>query len=199
MIMKTDFNDFSFTVFVGGNLSDFKDIINSIYKDEITNDKFFIKDDYFSIQDYIDKLPEKNESRKFSFWKSSQYPSMIFFSSNSSDGNITLCNVLHIKTGCPYILCRMHNGNGGYMSGYMFHYVDKNKQERHVLAYKNPKWTFYQQGKPMPFEDTTLYNSRTIKKRLNKNVIFNYLHKLGVIFKEIDTDVSECFTCIKKI
>lgn len=197
--MKTDFNDFSFTVFIGGNLSDFKDIINNIYKDEIKNDKFLIKEDYFSIQDYIDSIPEKSKPRRFSFWKSSQHPSMIFFSSNSSDGCFTLCNVIHDKTGCSYISCSMHNGNGGYMAGYMFHYVDKNNKERHVLAYKNPKWTFYQQGNPMPCEDTTLYDNRTIKKRLNNDIISNYLSKLGIVFEKIDTDVSESFTCILNI
>ena len=196
MIMRTDFNDFSFTVFIGGNLADFRNAICDIYKDEIINDYFFIIDDNFSVQDYVDIPLKKRQFGTFSFWKSSKYPFLIFFSSNYSDGRFTLCNVIHNKTGCAYVLCRMHNGKGDYMPGCMFHYVDENTQERHILAYKAPKWVFYQQGTPLPFEDTSLYNSRFIKKRLNTKIIITYLYKLGIDFKEIDTDISDSFTCI---
>ena len=61
---------------------------------------------------------------------------------------------------------------------YFFHYVYK-EYKRHVLCYQDPNWVFYQDGLPLPFEDTNLYVSKIKKKRLNREIIINYLKYNG--------------------
>jgi hypothetical protein len=41
------------------------------------------------------------------------------------------------------------------------------------------KWEFYQKGEPLSIEDTQNYQNRKIKDRFNRNILINYLGKMG--------------------
>ena len=71
-------------------------------------------------------------------------------------------------------------------------YIDKNGKERIVMALKEDKWTFFQMGTPLPFENLSLYENKRIKDRINFDVIKQYLLKLGIDFETMDSCVSKC-------
>lgn len=52
-------------------------------------------------------------------------------------------------------------------------------KRRYVLCYQDPQWVFYEEGEPLGFENVELYKSRLKKKRLNKEIILQYLNHLG--------------------
>ena len=51
---------------------------------------------------------------------------------------------------------------------------------------KDPKWKFYCQGEVQPFEDEKLYQVRTIKQKLNKDILIAYCVKLGFDIRDDD-------------
>ena len=66
-----------------------------------------------------------------------------------------------------------------------------------VLALKEDRWTFFQQGEPLPFENLEYYNNKRIKDRMNFAIIKEYLLKMGIDFYKIDSSVSDCTTYIR--
>ena len=64
------------------------------------------------------------------------------------------------------------------MEAYHFHYYSSTKC-RHILCYQDPQWVFYEDGAPLEFENVELYKLRLKKKRLNKEIILQYLNHLG--------------------
>ena len=65
------------------------------------------------------------------------------------------------------------------------------------MAIKEDRWTFIQQGHPLPFENIDYYNKRRMKDRINFEIIKEYLLKLGIDFYKIDSSINECTTYIR--
>ena len=67
-----------------------------------------------------------------------------------------------------------------------FGYIENGTERRTVYAMKDPKWKFYCQGEVQPFEDEKLYRARTIKQKLNKDILIAYCVKLGFDIRDDD-------------
>lgn len=72
-----------------------------------------------------------------------------------------------------------------------FWLMEKGEDKRVVYAMKDPRWIFYQEGNPLPFENLDYYQNRYIKNRLNQAILLEYLEKLGFCILENDFWRSE--------
>ncbi len=66
------------------------------------------------------------------------------------------------------------------------------------MAYKEDKWIFYEEGSPLDIEDENNYKNRIIKKRLNSDIIIEYLNKIGIDLWEIDKSIIYSTTYVQK-
>ena len=192
--MKKIFSNFTFSVFKYKDIEIIKKIIEELFKERIDSKKAYITVNEFKIDNYIDSFKGNTLYDVFSFWKTSQYPEFVFFTSNSGDGRFTLCNIIHQRLKCEYIQCTMRNGNEELAPGYFFHYANKEMDERDILAYKEDKWVFYEKGTPLLLECMELYKKRRINQRINNSIIIDYLQKYGINFMEIDVNITNSFT-----
>ena len=49
-------------------------------------------------------------------------------------------------------------------------------------------------GKPLSFEDLSLYKKRLHKDKMNIDIIFRYLKEMGIYFETIDKKIKECYS-----
>ncbi len=61
----------------------------------------------------------------------------------------------------------------------MFHFLGPNGTERLVRVMQDPRWDFYEEGNPFPFEQTEKYKERIKKKRLTNDMILDYAEAMG--------------------
>ena len=120
----------------------------------------------------------------------------MFLSSNRADGLQTGCYSFQKQLNCPYINISISTDKCLYPKNH-FEYVSIDNKERVVLALKEDRWTFFQQGEPLPFETMDYYNNRRIKDRMNFAIIKEYLLKMGIDFYKIDSLVNDCTTYIR--
>jgi hypothetical protein len=63
---------------------------------------------------------------------------------------------------------------------FFFYYHEHGKRQRIIQALKDdPKWVFYQEGEPLPFENLSHYKKRRIRDRLTRDIIIEYSKMLG--------------------
>jgi len=69
---------------------------------------------------------------------------------------------------------------------FYYFYLNKGKfTERTVHAIKEDKWVFYSDDNPLAIEDVANYTKRSIKDRINNNIIIEYLKKAGYDLTDI--------------
>ena len=195
--MNINYNSITFSVFFFDSLESFKNVVTEIFKREFCEKRAYIKEEELKISDFYNPYVGGNHDDVFCFWKSSNYKNRIFFISNSSDGRYTLCNVIHEKLGCEYLSCSLSNEKE--YPFYCFHYTFASGEERVVMAYKEDKWVFYTKGSLLDIEDERLYKRRSIKDRLNNDIIISYLKKLNIDISLIDCDVEKIYKCEIKL
>lgn len=195
--MTNDFYFFSFSVFDYSDITSFAETVKAIFRHDINNGRAKLNAGSCLVKDYFNPPCGGNHDDIFSFWKIKSDPNHIFFSSNSEDGRLTLCNVLHMKLKCNFVMCSLSNDIKNPL--YHFHFSKLSMEERDVLAYKDPKWVFYTNGVPLAIEDLSLYEKRRIKDRLNNEVIKTYLLRLGINFDVIDNNITHSYTFTRDI
>ena len=196
--MTDNFSNFMFSIFIGCSFSEFSDAVmqSKFYNGLIKNRKAHLKvHDDISLSNYFN--PEiGGVLQQFTWWTSKSYPNMVFLSSNQSDGLYTGCFSIQNRLKCTCISFSVSGDKNLYPNNH-FHYISSDEKERVVIALKEDRWTFYQQGEPLPFENLEYYNRRRIKDRINFDTIKEYLLKLGIDFYNIDTSISDCTTYIR--
>lgn len=190
--MTNKFRFFSMSIFEGNNFECFSRAVEEIYRNDLRKFKVFINE--LRIKDYFNPPSGGAHLPKFCFWKSNKYPNTIFFTSNYQDGLSSLCNVIHMQIKGNLISFSMSNEHNMTCPAYHFHYSDSVFKERDILAYKEDKWVFCSHGVPLPIENTEYYKNRLIKKRLNNDIIEEYLIKLNIDLWDIDKNVEKCVT-----
>ena len=193
--MNYNFEFFSLAIFFTREMPVFLQTVKDTFCSDFATGRAILYADELNVEKYFTPEVGGNHDDFFSFWQTRNYPDLIFFTSNSTDGRYTLCNVLHLKLNCDFVLCRM-SGNIEYPL-YEFHYTSASGGSRSIIAYKDPKWVFYENGVPLPFENLSLYKNRLIKTRLNTEIIRSYLLQMGVVMEMIDVNVSGSYTCIR--
>lgn len=60
-----------------------------------------------------------------------------------------------------------------------------NRMQRAVRAMKDaPRWEFFQQGEPLPYEATHAYTARRVRDRLQREAVLDCLHAWGAPVRE---------------
>ena len=196
--MTDDFSFFTFSIFIGCSFSEFSDAVlnGKVYGELIQNKKAHLKThDSICLKNYFN--PEMGRIlAQFSWWTSTLYPNIVFLSSNISDGLLTGCYSFRNILGCTCIRCSIST-NKDQFPKMSFEYIKPSGEERIIMALKEDRWTFFQQGEPLSFEKKEYYENRRIKDRINFAIIKEYLLKLGIDFYKIDSSVGDCTTFIR--
>jgi len=189
-LMNTKIESFTFSIFIGCDFDMFTETVRHIYKEYIEHKNCqILENTILNLENYSN--PEVGAHKEhFSWWKSDLYNNIVFLSSNQDDGLFCPCLAFRKALKCVMINCRISTGNNSDINS--FSYSDDLGNERVIMALKEDRWIFYQKGKPLPFEDLSLYDKRKIKDRINLDVIINYLQEIGINYHKIDTSVSKC-------
>lgn len=186
--MTDNFTYLVFTCFECSDFDKFVETVKEILDDELSNGKAVLNEDEVDIMGYADPdsygLP-----RKFSCWQSAIYPDKIFFMSNSVDGSDSLCYVINGRLGGAQYTFSMSTFIGTYLyNDFLYSYDGERK--RVVKSYlDDTRWVFYEKGEPLFFEDVNNYKARMKKKRLNKEILLDYMSKYGINFYDIDSNI----------
>ncbi len=133
----------------------------------------------------IDIKYDYNHARiaKMVLW--SPCPGKTAISGNASDGFSVQCSTLNIRYGYSITqigltldLDNKINDSDIYLFR-MFHFLGPNGTERLVRVMQDPRWDFYEEGNPFPFEQTEKYKERIKKKRLTNDMILDYAEAMG--------------------
>ena len=113
---------------------------------------------------------------------------------NLQDGWLTLYkNIAKGLNSKSCYMMIMDDKKFAYPANFFRHY--ENGLERVVYTLKENKWVFYEQGEPLPFENTDYYVARIKRERLNKPIMSEYCEHLKIAKNGcIDFDVSEAFS-----
>lgn len=82
-----------------------------------------------------------------------------------------------LKKPVTYISYRPESGE--IVWGYSF-FSDNIKNDRSIALTKENKWTFYQYGNPLPFEDIEEYRNKNIKQRFSIELLDKYLQHIEI-------------------
>lgn len=189
--MEDNFNYTTFSFFETYSLTAIKNAVREIFNKDIQEGRAQFIAKSFSISEFVNPPMDGEHDDIFCVWKVKQYPSKVFFVSNSADGRQTLCNVLHLKLCCSFY--QFAFSNNAESPFFLFHYSPKQGIDRDVINYKEDKWIFYEKGPINRIEEENFYRRRMRKERLNKNILLHYLKKTGVIFEDIDKNVIDYF------
>ena len=136
-------------------------------------------------EDFIEiRLPEyyiqqyNAPDAQFILYAPQNNPHTTIMYANIMDGYVNLIKYVAKKCGMEYYNVSIYDGTSQMMEAYHFHYYSSTKC-RHILCYQDPQWVFYEDGEPLEFENVELYKLRLKKKRLNKEIILQYLNHLG--------------------
>ena len=196
--MINNFSYFTFSIFSRCSFLAFTEAVTNseFHGGLLQRGKALLKyHDQLCLNDYIN--PETGSVlERFSWWTSALYPNRVFLSSNRADGLQTGCYSFQKQLNCPYVNISISTDKCLYPKNH-FECVSIDNKERVVLALKEDRWTFFQQGEPLPFETMDYYNNRRIKDRMNFAIIKEYLLKMGIDFYKIDSLVNDCTTYIR--
>ncbi len=194
---ESDILRFSLTVFDYSEILNVKEVIKDLFETDFLSGSASLTENDFDISKFYAPTYDYHIEEVACFWKTESYPNKIFFTASIIDGWYTLCNVLHRRLHCGFVQCLFSNERDS--QGYSFHYGGADGRERDVLAYKDPRWVFYEEGDPLDFEDLNLYKSRLVRDRLNSKILIEYLKRMGIDFEKIDMGITESFTFVRKI
>ncbi|MBQ8360966.1 MAG: hypothetical protein IJX44_03355 [Bacteroidaceae bacterium] len=187
-----DFNNFNFSVFEC-DFNSFTKAMYEQYKQSFVENRVKIYSSPLDVTKYIDVPHGGSHYPKMSWWANKLYRNLIFFISNRRDGMSSLCHNISRELGCKLYKFGISKGEEAYY-GCTFFYCNKGIDERSILAYMEDRWVFWQEGELLPFENPEYYSNRFIKKRLNYDILVEYLGKMGINLFDIDSNVTNCMT-----
>ncbi len=121
-------------------------------------------------------MPEYNPSQtKFILFSPKSNPKTTIFFANVSNGWPEIFEGYYKELNFEIYYFLIHEER---YEAYHFCYFHSDKK-RNILCYQDPKWVFYEEGIPLPLEDTDLYKSKNKRDRLNKCIIMRYLQRAG--------------------
>lgn len=194
--MIKSFRYCTFSIFCIEDLNLVLNAVKLLYKNELSKNKAVIEIGEVDIKDYLNPISGGRHLEKFCCWKNEIYQDKVFFISNYEDGLVNLCGLIQAQLKCKLIMCALSNEME--YPKYLFRVLNPDDKERLILAYKEDKWTFFEKGTCLPFEDSELYKKRLIRERLNNKIIYFYLNENGVDFHQLDENIIASFTFIRK-
>lgn len=192
------------------NLYNSNFFVFSFLKEKIENITEFIKnlktqEIKFSYGNYtIEDIFEKNscDDNVYQLPKNANNIKSIIYKNSISDGTVYISNIpdgwfmqskyIAKEMNIPFYYFRI-SIDGITESINQFYFIDYSLDiplERVVYAMQDPKWIFYESGKPLFFENTNYYINRIKKKRINKNIITEYCKKIDLDIQKDDFWIS---------
>ena len=196
--MTKSFSYFSISLFYDCDFKEIVSAINQIKNKEIKSGKIDVQEGSTIVDKYLNPPSGGAHYPQFCCWESEKYPNKIFFISNYEDGLYTLCNVIHKHVRKNFIMCSLSNEENTEKPFFQFYYSNSELRDRKIMAYKENRWVFYEDGTALDFENETYYINKIIKKRLNNEIIIEYLNKCGVNLWEIDMSIKNSITYVQK-
>lgn len=99
---------------------------------------------------------------------------------------------------CNIITCALSNETETDNPFFKFYFSNPDLEERLIQAYKEDRWIFYEEGKPLSFENLDYYKRRRITDRLNNNIIKEYMIRLGIDINTIDAQIKAGIVYVRK-
>lgn len=194
--MTTDFNYLTFSVF---DISDFKlftDAVKVIFEKQLRTGKAELYSETPNPSGWVNPKSGGAHLPQFYCWQSGIYPHKVFFISNYEDGLSTVCRTIQKELKCNYVTCALSNGLEAPF--YKFYFSSSSFEERLIQVYKDDRWIFYEEGKPLSFEKLDYYRKRRIRNRLNNEIIKEYMLELGIDVNTIDTEIMKGIVYVRK-
>jgi hypothetical protein len=120
----------------------------------------------------------KYDADRFVVWKPDNVKNYSIFYSNYLDGWYSLLYNLIINYQREVLMIYLDPVDSKGKMG--FYYYSDNKERIVRALYDNPKWTFFEKGEILPFENSEYYKKKKITDRMNNDIMKEYLLKLGV-------------------
>jgi hypothetical protein len=196
--MKRDYIYFTISLFYDCDFEEIVSVVNQIKKTQIELKKIEVTEGEKDIEKYFNPPRGGAHLPQFCCWESERYPNKIFLISNYEDGLYTLCNAIHERVKKNHIMCSFSKETDSDNPFCQFYYSSPDLVERKIMAYKEERWIFFEEGAPLDIEDENYYNNKLIKKRLNNDIIDEYLRKIGINIWEIDQSIRYSATYIQK-
>lgn len=99
------------------------------------------------------------------------------------DGYDSLCHWLTSNHGLTTMHWSAHDQDSTFQSGAAFAYrarINGTVTERSVYCGReDARWTFHEEGAPLPEEDMQVYEARRKRDRLNEQVLLSLIERLG--------------------
>jgi hypothetical protein len=170
------------------NLADYNYFTFSLFNTSLkTIEKYIFSDSFFTENGFgIMRMPQSIVNICFEY----NPKIVIAYFVKTSNGTIMLPNLQDGWSSLFYrITCDLK------ISGYRFTlssnsekepyncmvYIEDGLEKRVISNIKeDKKWTFYEKGAPLCFEDIENYKNKLKRNRLNQDIIIKYLHELNI-------------------
>lgn len=138
---------------------------------------------YAPLEIDIDKtIPYYTPIDKIILWKPANGEGTVMFG-NGSDGFNSLCYCLNadLQLELTLIALYLDSKNTEEQNPLYIHFIHyfPDGTRRWVRTMWDDRWDFYEDGKPMPFEQVEQYNQRLKRKRLTNDMVLDYVKALG--------------------
>lgn len=195
--MTEEFNNVVFSVFEYGDFNTLANTVKEICQKRIEEGKAEFHNDAVNIMEYYNPDIGSHLPEKFACWKSEHYPDRIFFISNFGDGWHTMCRAIQKRLRFSWAMFEMSDINSCYSMN-LFLYSKRYGVERSVFShYDDTHWVFCEDGEPIDIENLDYYKVRLRKNRVNKEIIMEYMRRLGINFYDIDKDITHYLNFIQ--
>jgi hypothetical protein len=147
--------------------------------------QYFLKETKFDISlAYINEAErDGTQPARILFWEPRIHPGTTVIMCAFSDG--LAYSVFRLSESSPHAWINVRIYKGGEYPGCFFsYYADNRKTERVVQAYKEDEWIFFQKGPAQSFENLDYYTRRLKRDRLNREIITEYMERLGIMIRE---------------
>lgn len=195
--MIDKFNNVIFSVFEYGDFDALTIVAKKLKEELILNGKADFNNNVVNLNNYYNPDIGSHLPEKFTCWKSNLYPDKIFFISNFGDGWHTMCRALQKHLKCPWAMFEMSDLKSCYSMN-MFFYSKEPGVERTVMSYyDDTHWVFFDNGEPTEIEELSYYKARFKKERINKDIVMEYMRRLGINFYDIDNNITNYLNFIR--
>ncbi len=98
---------------------------------------------------------------------------------NIRDGWHTLVNILGVKYQHELYSLRISNPKSEWPVWSLSYFFEGQKKRTIQTLKDDPRWTFYEKGEILPFENSEYYQRRMIKQRFNSDILIEYMKSVG--------------------
>jgi len=117
--------------------------------------------------------------RMFLIWEPLSSPGTSVFSPNVEDGWHTLVHILSTKYFCDSASVRLSSPKSICPICELSTYANGHAERLVRVMKDEPKWEFYETGKPYDFEDVGIYKKRIKRQRFTQEMLSKYMKNLG--------------------